>query len=148
MFHFRSYSNIHFRLAHPAQSSRSFVSSVASRNSRVVRGCYNDLTTRSSSAIHTHCLNSYPTICTFKNHGVHNCSISSVLVDAKSNVMTRFQSSLASTEPDQTLFHPSRSVISKDFQDLDKQLRSDVKTMGSILGTFLFILCITAVVVY
>lgn len=44
--------------------------------------------------------------------------------------------STATTVSDQTLFHPSRSMISKDFKDLDKQLRSDVKTMGSILGTY------------
>ena len=39
------------------------------------------------------------------------------------------QSSIA--EPDQSLFQASRSV---EDDDLDKQLRSDVKTMGSILG--------------
>lgn len=47
----------------------------------------------------------------------------------------------ATSVSDQTLFHPSRSMISKDFTDLDKQLRSDVKTMGSILGKLVVCAC-------
>ena len=39
-------------------------------------------------------------------------------------------------EPEQTLFHADRDAISKDSVDLDKQLRSDVKSMGSILGKY------------
>eukprot|EP00554_Chaetoceros_debilis_P000683 CAMPEP_0194087022 /NCGR_PEP_ID=MMETSP0149-20130528/23531_1 /TAXON_ID=122233 /ORGANISM="Chaetoceros debilis, Strain MM31A-1" /LENGTH=1004 /DNA_ID=CAMNT_0038770269 /DNA_START=33 /DNA_END=3047 /DNA_ORIENTATION=- len=50
----------------------------------------------------------------------------------------RFQSSgraLSSfAEPEQTLFHDSRPKMTEDYSELDKQLRSDVKTMGSILG--------------
>lgn len=56
----------------------------------------------------------------------------------------RFQSSF--TEPEQTLFHPNRlNKLDEDIKslagttsdeiDLDKQLRADVKTMGSILGS-------------
>ena len=56
----------------------------------------------------------------------------------------RFKSSFA--EPGQTLFHPNRlNKLDEDIKslagttsdeiDLDKQLRADVKTMGSILGS-------------
>ena len=52
----------------------------------------------------------------------------------------RFQSSgraLSSfAEPEQTLFHDSRPKMTEDYSELDKQLRSDVKTMWSILGKF------------
>ncbi len=54
----------------------------------------------------------------------------------------RFQSSgraLSSfAEPEQTLFHDSRPKITEEHSDLDKQLRADVKTMGSILGKIVF----------
>ena len=49
----------------------------------------------------------------------------------------RFQSSFA--EPEQTLFHVNRTKVSTDINELDKQLRSDVKTMGSILGMYYLI---------
>jgi len=51
----------------------------------------------------------------------------------------RFQSSFSSmTDPSPTLFHIDRSKLSNEstgvVNDLDKQLRADVKTMGSLLG--------------
>ena len=51
------------------------------------------------------------------------------------SLQARFQSSQSSfAEPEQTLFHADRTTISKEGNEFDKQLRSDVKTMGSILG--------------
>ena len=63
---------------------------------------------------------------------------------APGGISSRFQSSLSSfAEPEQTLFDTNRlnklnqaavgTVMDDD--DLDKQLRADVKTMGSMLGT-------------
>lgn len=53
----------------------------------------------------------------------------------------RFQSNRALSsfaEPEQTLFHTSRPKITEEYSELDKQLRSDVKTMGSILGKLVY----------
>lgn len=52
---------------------------------------------------------------------------------------SRFKSTRAAVDTEQTLFDANRAMISKDNgvggDDLDRQLRADVKTMGSILGT-------------
>ena len=53
-----------------------------------------------------------------------------------STPIARFQSSIS--EPTASLFHDDRSALWKD-DDLDKELRSDVKTMGSMLGKFAFL---------
>jgi len=54
-------------------------------------------------------------------------------------LQARFHSSQSSfAEPEQTLFHATSTTIANDdgTDDLDKQLRADVRTMGSILGKF------------
>jgi hypothetical protein len=53
---------------------------------------------------------------------------------SNSNVV-RFQSSQSALEDsEKSLFHADRSMLSMNDSDLDKQLRSDIKTMGSMLG--------------
>lgn len=54
------------------------------------------------------------------------------------SLQARFQSSQSSlAEPEQTLFHHATSTtVTNDGTDPDKQLRADVRTMGSILGKF------------
>jgi hypothetical protein len=56
------------------------------------------------------------------------------------SLQTRFQSSQSSfAEPEQTLFHGATgTTVTNDVTDPDKQLRADVRTMGSILGKFPF----------
>ena len=56
------------------------------------------------------------------------------------SLQTRFQSSQSSfAEPEQTLFHRATgTTVTNDSADPDKQLRADVRTMGSILGKFPF----------
>lgn len=55
------------------------------------------------------------------------------------NNQSRLKSTRAAVDTEQTLFDANRAMISKDNgvggDDLDRQLRADVKTMGSILGT-------------
>lgn len=72
---------------------------------------------------------------------LNNC-IPTSLDEAKNFVhenQFRLKSTRAVVDAEQTLFDANRAMISKDNgvggDDLDRQLRADVKTMGSILGT-------------